>query len=179
MLTLRFSRSNCFTSWGIAAATNWYFSHVDIVMPDGRLLGANVTPGHDLSGAIVKAGVAIRDPDYDKPVRELFVTYPSLPDITPDALKYVGEKFDWSYVFGILRTGIPRNWGNTDGFACIELAEWCLRERGASLLHMEYDPWRITPAMGMLSPYGSWSKRDVIYYPHRGGFWCSAKPIAW
>lgn len=177
MLILRYSRGNCFTSWGIATCTNWHFSHVDILRRDGRLIGANITPGVDLAGNAIKSGTAIREPGYDDPVREVYVEYPDLPDITEDADGQIGQPFDWSYIFGIL--GVGKHWGQADGFACIELCEWLLMEHGASLLHQNYDPWRMTPAMGMASPYGRWEKSDVIYRPENAGFWCSAKPIAW
>ncbi len=178
MLVLRYSRSNVWTSWAISTATNFWFSHVDILHPAG-LLGANITPGIDLDGHPIKSGVAIRPLLYDQPTRELFVAYPALPNIAGDAEKELGQPFDWSYILGLLRPGKSRKWGETDGFACIELVEWLLRQHGASLLHPNYDPWRLTPAMGISSPYGRWEKSDVLYYPQRAGFWCSAAPIDW
>ncbi|MFH0908863.1 MAG: hypothetical protein V1929_08880 [bacterium] len=181
---LRGSATNEPSSCGIRAATNWWLAHVDIVMPDDpdpakcRLLGANIVPGVDLDGKVIKSGVAIRPPRYDNPVRELFMDCPDLPDVTEDAYKQLGERFDWSYILGILRPGRSRKWGETEGFACIELAEWLMRERGASLINSEYDAWRITLALAMAGKV-RWRRSDVIYRPENAGFWCSSKPIDW
>ena len=63
LIKLQFSRSTELVSRLIAMACRSPFSHVDIVLPDGNLLGASDSPDAPVLEGNPK-GVAIRPPNY-------------------------------------------------------------------------------------------------------------------
>lgn len=158
MLRIMLTTSDSWYSRVLAWIQHSPYAHASIVLPDGRLLDSNICPGVDLEGNVVKSGVAIREPDYQKFIAKLVITFPDAPDsITERALRNIGEKFDWTGLFYfLLPYGYKRDWNETDGFYCSELITWCAKEEGYALLHPNVLFNAISPRDLMLSPRGVW-----------------------
>ena len=116
-IRLQFSRQADVLSSMIA----WYggapFSHVDAVLPDGRLLGAR----SDKQGGMPK-GVQIRPPDYARFAVKVVFTL-GCTDAQEGAFydflhKQIGKPYDHSAIMGFV-TG--RNWRQDGAWICSEL----------------------------------------------------------
>lgn len=117
---------------GAAAVSDW--SHVDIVLPNGKLVGA------------IPAGVKERDNNLKQYIR-FKVDAPN--EIENLIISQIGKKYDWN---GVLGLWIKRNWQDTDNWFCSELVAWAFKEAGKPLLRTEHLE-RITPRDLLLSPY--------------------------
>lgn len=136
MIQLQFSSQNKPGSWLIQKFTWSRFSHVDFVLPDGRLLGAR---GH--------GGVQIREP-------ELFPTLARFDIDAPDsvldhAMSQIGKPYDWPAILGFMA---KRQWQDKNAWFCSELVAWSFQAAGVPLLRSR-DLYRITPRDLLLSPY--------------------------
>lgn len=135
MITLQFSTKTSLSSRLIRWATWSAFSHVDLVLPDGRLLGATA-----------RRGVSIRNPE---PVARLVRFTIDAPSAVIDvASTQLGRPYDWS---GILGWGLRRDWQEDDSWFCSELIAWAFDAAGCPLLRAR-NSWRITPRDLLLSP---------------------------
>ena len=134
MITLQFGASNTPLSWLVRAATGSPWSHVDFVLPDGRLLGA--LPGQ---------GVRIHNQPDTRTIR-LQVDAP--PAVLDWALSQLGKPYDWG---GALSAGLRRDWQQEDRWFCSELVMWAFAQERIRLLRTN-DHHRITPGMLALSP---------------------------
>ncbi|WP_417545689.1 hypothetical protein [Marinobacter sp.] len=135
MITLQFSTTKGIGSRVIRWATWSPFSHVDLVLGDGRLLGATA-----------RYGVTVRDPE---PVSALARFQVAAPAEVLDALNsQIGRPYDWPGIFG---WGFRRNWQEQDSWFCSELIAWAFREAGCPLLRFDRS-YRITPRDLLLSP---------------------------
>ena len=136
MVTLQFSSKATLASWVIQRFTWSEFAHVDIVLPDGRLLGA------DSDG-----GVAIRDPEQFYKVARFQVDAPEL--VLDLAAEQLGKPYDWGAIAGIVTR---RDWQQPDRWFCSELIAWAFESAGHPLLR-SHGHHRITPRDLLLSPY--------------------------
>lgn len=135
MITLQFSAQHLPGSWLIRRFTWSPFSHVDLVLPDGRLLGARGS-----------GGVAIRDQDEFSAVAQFQVDAPaSVLDI---AASQVGKPYDWEALAGFVSR---RDWQDNDSWFCSELVAWAFAQAGSPLLRTT-NLNRITPRDLLLSP---------------------------
>ncbi len=142
MITLQFVLADDIASRLIA----WYgqgsggFSHVDAVLPDGRLLGAR----SDKVGG-QPPGVQIRPPDYEKWSRVCRVSIPVTSPKAQDWLFWltsqVGRPYDMGSIWGFL-------WGQNDHTP----GRWiCSALQTAALEHIEVlpvlpvEPSEVTP----------------------------------
>lgn len=151
MVTLRFSGGRGIEATLVKAATWSWCSHVDFVLPDGRLLGA--VPGR---------GVCIREVEFDDVRVELYgVERPRLV-YHEMALQFahtqVGRPYDWA---GVLGWGMRRDWQEADSWFCSELVAWSFEKAGFPLLRAN-EVWRITPRDLLMSPFlipisGTWT----------------------
>lgn len=136
MITLQFSTTSAPASRLICWGTWGRHSHVDLVLPDGRLLGA------------VPGGVQVRP--YDPSVLRIERYQVDAPDAVLDAaISQMGKPYDWPGVFGY---ALRRDWQEDDSWFCSELVSWAFQMAGAPLLRAP-DAWRITPRDLLLSPY--------------------------
>lgn len=137
-IKLQFSKSHgigadliCWRDWSD-------YSHVDTVMPNGKLFGAR------------SDGVKHRDPypvvrkivlsvDVTNNQEELFYAH-----ITSQE----GKAFDF---IGLVGIAFNRNWENTDKWFCSELVMWALKRAGVNLLNAE-KYHRISPQNILYSP---------------------------
>lgn len=126
-------------STAIRVATWSWASHVDFVLPSGRLLGA--TPG---------AGVSIResaDADADTVVRyEIRANKKQSASALASASSQIGRPYDYMGIFGL---AVRRNWQEQDSWFCSELIAWACAQAGIQLLVGDF--WRITPRDLLLS----------------------------
>ena len=135
MIVLQFVSGEGIESEAIEAYSHGVVSHVDAVMPDGKLLGARL-----------EGGVQIREPDYEKFDRIVRVQVPTLPTVVDDFYDWlktqIGKPYD---IAAIAAFGFGRNWREDGTWYCAELI--------AAGLERHYFPYplvsptnRITPA---------------------------------
>ena len=137
----------------ISSAIKWFEghgvgpSHVDIVLPDGRYLGAHV-----------RGGVEIRDPDYIKEKDIVWERRYAIP-VTPKQLQkildfahsQVGKGYDISDICSIL---LHADWDCTDRWICSELALAAAYAGNLFLLNVQPGfTRRVDPGRLHLSPY--------------------------
>ena len=136
MITLQFSTKRLPFAWLIRKATWARFSHVDFVLPDGRLLGARGF-----------GGVTIREPgEYSRCQRFRVAAPVSVLDI---AASQIGKPYDWGAIAGF---ATRRNWQDPQRWFCSELIAWAFQEAGFPLLRT-MDSHKISPRDLLLSPY--------------------------
>ena len=136
MITLQFIADHSPTSWLIRRFTWSPYSHVELVLPDGRLLGARGD-----------GGVAIREPARAPVVARFAVEAPD--SVIDTALQQLGRPYDWAAIAGIVTR---RNWQQPDRWFCSELVAWAFDRAGHPLLRSQ-GHYLITPRDLLLSPY--------------------------
>lgn len=125
----------------MSRAIRWFtwsdFSHVDFVLPSGRLLGAHVS-----------SGVQIREPGYAAFTRvERRVVRDASPIVLDWACRQLGKPYDMAAIFGLVTR---RPWRQPDRWFCSELVARAFEVGGRPVLLG--DAWRISPRDLMLSP---------------------------
>jgi uncharacterized protein YycO len=116
-IQLQFVCEAALSSQAIAWFSAGHFSHVDAVLPDGRLLGAR----DDAVGG-QPPGVRIRPPNYVKWSRRVGMTVPASPEQVTAwhsfLIDQLGKPYDsaaiWAFAFN-------RNWREADSWICSEL----------------------------------------------------------
>lgn len=113
------------------------FSHVDAVLPDGRLLGAR----SDICGGQKYPGVWIRPQDYEKWPRRVVMEL-SCTDEQAKAWELflraqIGKPYDKMAIFGFL---VGRAWREDDSWFCSELGT-----RALEVAKICPDPLTLTP----------------------------------
>ena len=106
-IIVRFSANHLPLSWAIRFRTWSKYSHVDFVMPDGKLLGA-----------IPNGGVCIHE--HRQPVEDFFeleVTPEQYTQIMNNAMSQIGKPYDFAGLFGY---AIERNWQDSTNWFCSE-----------------------------------------------------------
>jgi uncharacterized protein YycO len=118
------------------------FSHVDLVLPDGKLLGARIN-----------GGVKIREPGYEEfdSLQQWQVECDEYQAerITVAAKSQIGTPYDW---LSIVNFVVHRNWRKTNSWFCSELVAWAFEQGGLPLLNPRVEVNRITPEDILLSP---------------------------
>lgn len=128
-----------------SALIEWYshglYSHVDSILPDGRLLGARY--GKDGAAA---PGVQMRNPDYEVFNRKLAIELPTTDEIEVAYYGFlheqIGKPYDMTAILGFVS---GRDWMEGDSWYCSELVAAGLVESGG--LHAMSAPAnKITPS---------------------------------
>lgn len=136
---IRFSAGSDPISWLVQARTGCKWSHADLLLPDGKLLGA-------LPGSGVQARSRIRGE-----IRSCICEVPIAKGYEW-SLKQVGKPYDWGAVAGLASPfPIKRNWMDEKHWFCSELAYASLLHAGISLFSQE--AWGITPRDLLISSY--------------------------
>jgi len=135
MITLQFSTERDALSRMVRLATWSEFSHVDFVLPDGRLLGA-----------LPSGGVAVRKPSSHISAAQLQVD--ASDAVLAAAMSQRGKPYDWGAIAGF---ATHRDWQRDDRWFCSELVAWAFHEAGTPLLRTDHLS-RITPRDLLLSP---------------------------
>ena len=150
MIKLQFSRSTELVSLLIARACRSPFSHVDIVLPDGNLLGASDSPNAPVVDGN-PGGVAIRPPNYQPFAirRQALVNCSSKVEsaFLDRAMSQLGEPFDNSAMHAVFNNQMhsERNWRDEAAWFCSELKAWCLEEAGFFPYELLISKNRVTP----------------------------------
>jgi len=135
MVTLQFSCSRSIAASAIRFGTWSWCSHVDLVLPDGSLLGA------------IPGGVQIHR--LEEPARvERFRVAADEGAVVAAMQSQLGRPYDWD---GILGWTFRRDWQEEDSWFCSELVAWAFQQAGNPLLRAEC-VHRITPRDLLLSP---------------------------
>lgn len=154
----QFSTTKGIDSWFIRWFTWSKYSHVDLVMEDGKLLGARLTSDQSFTG---RSGVQIRPPNYENFSNTLCV-YLEVSDSQYDqfwkiALGEAEKKYDWGAILGFV---FKKDWRCIDRWFCSEYALWVATQAGIKLLNL--DPInRCSPGLLLCSPL-------FIYASHTG-----------
>lgn len=130
---LRFITDPGISSWAIRWFTWSEWSHVDLVLRDGRFLGARID-----------GGVRIRPHDYITPsvFRYAYVEVPDPRRIYGWATSQIGKPYDWRAIAGFL----PRaNWHNPHAWFCSELVAGAFEQARQPIIDAETS--RVTPQM--------------------------------
>ena len=173
-IAIQFSTTvNSLSNWAsivIRHMSHSPFSHVDLVMEDGNLLGASDSPKAPvLSGN--PRGVAIRPANYENYGRRcrMVITTPLADAIREVAKSQLGRPFDNSALIGFLSDAVPgeRDWRASDnGWFCSELAVFSFEAAGY---------WRASPTVwpkNRISPSDmlmiflfdpNWKNRDTFW----------------
>ena len=125
-----------FPNWGsvvIRRGTHSPFSHVDMVLPGGYLLGASDSPNAPvLSGN--PRGVAVRPADYAPFAikRRMVIQTPLADDIRLAAIAQNGKPFDGGIIRAFLSPSSYRklDWYDTGQWFCSELVVWAMELSG-------------------------------------------------
>ena len=116
-IRLQFVREPHFTSRIIAWFGAWHFSHVDAVLPNGRLLGARA----DAAGG-KPPGVHVRPVGYHAfdrcSIMEVPATWRQSQDFYEFLYDQVGKPYDHKAIWGFI---INRNWRDPGSWFCSEL----------------------------------------------------------
>lgn len=132
---LEFSAQDKIGSKLIQLGTWCDYSHVEFVLPSGKLFGARAD------------GVKARNPfPVSKRVRAII-------DGPEGVLEYAfsqeGKPYDFTYLLG---HALRRDWQEDNAWVCSELVVWSFKQAGLDLLNYEKIN-RITPRDILLSPY--------------------------
>jgi hypothetical protein len=142
MITLQFVCENAISSKAIAWFGSGKFSHVDCVLPDGRLLGIR----SDKVGG-KPPGVQIRPPDYavfDVRVRMKIHTiraYDQEQRYYDFLYDQIGKPYDNTAIWAFF---VDRNWRQADSWICSEL-QAAAGEHAGVLPKLALTPNKITP----------------------------------
>ncbi len=142
MIRLQFVLGFGLPSQAIAWFSSGPFSHVDIVMPSGDLIGARSDwIGH------VPPGVQRRPPFYEKWKERVLMTLPATNKAQEAALyaflnAQIGKPYDKTAIWGF---AAGRDWREADSWFCSELGTACLEQAG--ICPVLYTPRnKVTPA---------------------------------
>lgn len=164
MIRVQLSTSLELSSKMICKFCHSHFSHVDIVMPDGNLIGASNSPDAPFIEGN-PCGVAIRPPEYQKfGMRRMAVAaiHSDRPKEIEDnfykvLLSQLGKPFDDSALYAFISSegAEPRNWRQDDLWFCSEYAAWAFEIANFFPYELITAKNRITPAdlLLLLNPF--------------------------
>ncbi len=141
MIRLQFVLGKGVSSKTIAWFSAGHFSHVDIVLPDNRLLGAR----SDAPGG-TRSGVQIRPPFYEKwderVVMSMETSLAQERSFYDFLMPQVGKPYDSTAIWGFVA---GRDWRSDDAWYCSELGTAAIEV--AAICPLLYTPRnKVTPA---------------------------------
>jgi hypothetical protein len=150
------------------------FSHVDMILPDGNLLGASDSVG----APIIKGnprGVAVRPPDYqDFGIRRrMTIQTPLSGKIIDAGMSQLGKPFDHAALQEFLSDKFPglRNWRDPAAWFCAELCTWSFETGGywfPSTLAWPKNLVSPTDQLLLFMMDANWADRDIFWDPVPG-----------
>jgi uncharacterized protein YycO len=130
------------SGWG-SALIRWRtwsdYSHVDFVLPDGKLLGARS-----------EGGVQIRPANYENFTKLAQYQIEAPQAVLDYAQQQIGKPYDMR---SIINFGLHRDWREDDSWFCSELVAASFEHGGFPLLNIEESVSRVSPRDITLSPY--------------------------
>lgn len=173
MITLQYSRSTELVSLLIAKACRSDFSHVDLVLEDGTLLGASDSPKAPyLQGN--PRGVAIRPYDYQPFAIRRIARLQASPEVEENFLAVVksqlGEPFDNTAMHAVFssRPNTGRDWRDAEAWFCSELVAWALEVSGFFPWELMISKDRVTPPDLILLTNFAIANVDTFFSPIQG-----------
>lgn len=163
-------------NWGsglIRRACHSPFSHVDMLMKDGTLLGASASPDAPVIHGN-PLGVAVRPFDYQEFAyrRQMFIDTERADDIRRIAVTQLGKGFDNSALKDFMSDSFPgfRDWRLTESWFCAELVMWAME---AGYMWDGPLPWprnRVSPTDILMMMLGDarWINRNTFWNPVPG-----------
>ena len=141
MVRFQFVLGRGLSSKVIAWYSSGHFSHVDIILPDGRLLGAR----SDAPGG-TRTGVQIRPAFYEKWNQRVIMGIETSVDQERSFYDFlmpqVGKPYDSTAIWGFVA---GRDWRNDDAWYCSELGTAAIEV--ANICPVLYTPRnKVTPA---------------------------------
>lgn len=125
VVRLQFVQGRALTSSAISWFSSGHFSHVDIVLPDDRLLGARSDAADGVKG------VAVRRANYELWNKRVVFSVPATNVQVATAYKFafaqVGKPYDHTAILGFM---FNRAWMDSDSWYCSELAMAMLEKAG-------------------------------------------------
>ncbi len=153
------------------------FSHVDIVMDDGSLLGASNSP----RAPIIRGnpgGVALRPHNYLDPYggfayrRRMILRTDRAADICAIALTQLGKPFDGGFIRDLLSDRFPgaRDWRLKDHWWCGEFVAWAMEAGDLWDGQLNWPKNRLSPTdlCLVLLTDKRWINRDTFWQPVPG-----------
>jgi hypothetical protein len=165
-------------NWGsglIRRSSHSPFSHVDMLMKDGSLLGASNDPAAPFIHGN-PSGVATRPPDYQLFAfrRQMILDTERADDIRRLAVTQLGKKYDNSAMWSFIDDKFPgvRDWRLNESWFCSELIMWAM-EMGHYWGSPKAVMWpknRVTPTDLLLMCIHDtrWVNRDTFWQPVPG-----------
>ena len=150
------------------------FSHVDMVMKDGTLLGASNDPHAPFVHGNPR-GVATRPPDYQPFAyrRQMILATNRADDIRRMAITQLGKGYDNSAMWRFIDDQFPgaRDWRLNENWFCSELIVWAMETGhfwGPKSLHWPKNRCTPTDLLLMLLNDQRWLNREVFWDPIPG-----------
>lgn len=171
-ISLAFNRN-----WGsglIRRANHSPFSHVDILMKDGNLLGASNSPDAPFIHGN-PSGVALRPFDYQPFAyrRQMVLATARGDDIRRMAVTQLGKAFDTTSLRDFVSDAFPgqRDWRLNETWFCAELAVWAMEMGGFwASKTLTWPRNRVSPTDILLVCLmdDRWMNRDTFWEPIEG-----------
>jgi hypothetical protein len=161
-------------NWGsglIRRSCHSPFSHVDIVLKDGTLLGASDSPNAPYIHGNPR-GVATRPMDYQQFAyrRQMVIETERADDIRRIAVSQLGKSFDRTAIRDFINDSFPgyRDWRLNDSWFCAELIMWAMES--GYMWGSPPIPWpknRVSPTdiLMMFVTDKRWLNRDTFWLP--------------
>ena len=150
------------------------FSHIDILVKDGTLIGASDNPKAPFIHGNPR-GVAQRPVDYQEFAyrRDMVLATHRADDIRRIAVTQLGKDFDSSAIKDFVSDSFPglRDWRLTDSWFCAELVIWAMETGGFWGAHRLLWPKnRVSPTdiLLMCLTDDRWLNRDSFWLPIPG-----------
>lgn len=139
---MRFSTTRSPISWIVRKHEKSQFSHVSLVLPDGRLLGS-----------VLFRGVCILPGKTYKIYKDFEVL--ASDDVLKFAISQIGKPYDYKALLGFF---LKSNWNDENAWTCSEFIAWSFMKAGYPLLNT-VDCHTISQRDILLSP----KLKEVIY----------------
>jgi len=149
------------------------FSHLDIVLPDGHLLGASDSPKAPVIEGNPR-GVAIRPFDYQSfgYRRQMVLKTERADDIRAIAKTQLGKEFDNVGLREMLSDNFPgaRNWRMDDNWFCAELVAFAMEAGGLFGGPLLWPKNRVSPSdlLMLFLLDARWINQDIFWAPVPG-----------
>jgi hypothetical protein len=149
------------------------FSHVDIQLKDGNLLGAS----DYIDAPVIQGnarGVAIRPPDYGPFAyrRQMKIKTDRAEDVRKIARTQIGKNFDNGSLWDMISDKFPgqREWRMDGSWFCAELVLWSMESAGLFGGPLRWPKNRVSPTdiLMLFLPDPRWINRDEFWHPVPG-----------
>ena len=164
-------------NWGsglIRRANHSPFSHIDMMLKDGSLLGASDSPNAPIIHGNPR-GVATRPPNYQKfgYRRQMILTTKRADDIRRMASTQIGKDFDRTSLRDFISDAFPgqRDWRLNESWFCAELVVWAMEMGGFwDNKQLQWPRNRVSPTDILLVCLmdDRWVNRDEFWNPIEG-----------